>query len=46
MTFTPIGSQTKGANKISKKDEETSHLAQNINANETQYITGSIQAGT
>ena len=46
MTFTPIGSQTKGSNKISKKDEETSHLAQNINANETQYITGSIQAGT
>ena len=46
MTFTPIGSQTKGINKISKKDEETSHLAQNINANETQYITGSIQAGT
>jgi len=45
MTFTPIGSQTKGVNKISKKDEETSHLAQNINANEIQYITGSIQAG-
>ena len=44
MTFTPIGSQTKGANKISKKDEETSHLAQNIN--DAQYITGSIQAGT
>jgi len=43
MTFTPIGSQTKGANKISKKDEETSHLAQNIN--DAQYITGSIQAG-
>jgi hypothetical protein len=46
MTFTPIGSQTKGVNKISKKDEEISHLAQNINANEIQYITGSIQAGT
>jgi len=45
MTFTPIGSQTKGVNKISKKDEETSHLAKNINANEIQYITGSIQAG-
>jgi len=43
MTFTPIGSQTKGANKISKKDEETSHLAQNIN--DAQYITGSIKAG-
>jgi hypothetical protein len=43
MTFTPIGSQTKGVNKISKKDEETSHLAQNIN--DAQYITGSIQAG-
>jgi len=49
MTFTPIGSQTKGNNKISKKDNdklETSHIAQNYNANETQYITGSILQGT
>ena len=49
MTFTPIGSQTKGNNKISRKDNdklETSHIAQNYNANETQYITGSILQGT
>jgi hypothetical protein len=48
MTFTPIGSQTKGVNKISKKDDktlETSHIAQNYNPNETQYITGNIQPG-
>jgi hypothetical protein len=37
MTFTPIGSQTKGANKISQKDSETSHIAQNIN--DVQYAT-------
>jgi hypothetical protein len=46
MTFTPIGSQTKGDNKISQKSYTTSHIAQNINANETQYITGSILQGT
>jgi hypothetical protein len=38
MTFTPIGSQTKGINKISQKDSETSHIAQNYNG-ETQYAT-------
>ena len=43
MTFTPIGSQTKNINKISAKDEKTSHIAQNIN--DYQYITGSIQQG-
>jgi hypothetical protein len=37
MTFTPIGSQTKGTNKISGKSTNTSHIAQNYN-NETQYI--------
>jgi len=37
MTFTPIGSQTKGINKISEKNSETSHIAQNIN--EVQYAT-------
>jgi hypothetical protein len=37
MTFTPIGSQTKGVNKISQKDSETSHIAQNIN--DVQYAT-------
>jgi len=37
MTFTPIGSQTKGVNKISGKSTDTSHIAQNYN-NETQYI--------
>jgi hypothetical protein len=44
MTFTPIGSQTKGNNLVSRKDNdilETSHIAQNIN--DYQYITGSIQ---
>jgi hypothetical protein len=40
MTFTPIGSQTNGKNKISKKSNETSHIAQNIG--DIQYITGSI----
>jgi hypothetical protein len=37
MTFTPIGSQTKGINKISEKNSETSHIAQNIN--DVQYAT-------
>jgi hypothetical protein len=41
MTFTPIGSQTKGDNLVSKKSFITSHIAQNIN--DYQYITGSIQ---
>ena len=41
MTFTPIGSQTKGDNLVSKKSFTTSHIAQNIN--DYQYITGSIQ---
>ena len=43
MTFTPIGSQTRGANLISEKSNTTSHIAQNIN--DYQYITGSIQQG-
>lgn len=43
MTFTPIGSQTKGVNKISEKDSETSHIAQNIN--DVQYITKFSQIG-
>jgi hypothetical protein len=37
MAFTPIGSQTKGTNKISSKSQTTSHIAQNYNG-ETQYI--------
>jgi hypothetical protein len=37
MTFTPIGSQTKNANKVSSKSTTTSHIAQNYNK-ETQYI--------
>jgi len=36
MTFTPIGSQTKKDNLISKKSQTTSHIAQNIN--DKQYI--------
>ena len=40
MTFTPIGSQTKGQNLITGKSETTSHIAQNIN--DYQYISGSI----
>ena len=36
MTFTPIGSQTKGINKIPSKSQTTSHIAQNIN--DYQYI--------
>jgi hypothetical protein len=43
MTFTPIGSQTKGQNLITGRSESTSHIAQNIN--DYQYITGSIQPG-
>jgi hypothetical protein len=43
MTFTPIGSQTRGANLISEKSNTTSHIAQNANEVTTnQYITGSI----
>jgi hypothetical protein len=40
MTFTPIGSQTKGVNKISEKSEKTSHIAQNVN--DTQFIGDTI----
>jgi len=36
MTFTPIGSQTNGQNKISERSTTTSHIAQNIG--QTQYI--------
>jgi hypothetical protein len=36
MTFTPIGSQTKGANQISERSTKTSHIAQNIG--NLQYI--------
>jgi hypothetical protein len=43
LTFTPIGSQTKGKNLISEKSYNTSHIAQNVNENRNQYvITGSI----
>jgi hypothetical protein len=44
MTFTPIGSQTKGVNKISEKNSETSHFAQNYNK-ETQYATKFSKVG-
>jgi hypothetical protein len=44
MTFTPIGSQTKGVNKISEKNSETSHIAQNYN-NEVQYATKFSKVG-
>jgi len=37
MTFTPIGSQTNGINKISSKSREISHIAQNYNE-PNQYI--------
>jgi len=40
MSFTPIGSQTKGANLVSQKSNLVSNIAQNIN--DYQYITGSI----
>ena len=43
MTFTPIGSQTYTENKISKKDHLTSHIAQNMNEKNNQYITGSLK---
>jgi hypothetical protein len=47
LTFTPIGSQTKGKNLISEKSYTTSHIAQNVNeASTNQYITGSILQGT
>ena len=36
MTFTPIGSQTKGQNKISERSSTTSHIAQNVG--QIQYI--------
>jgi hypothetical protein len=45
MTFTPIGSQTYKENKISEKSYTTSHIAQNANEKNNQYITGSIQPG-
>lgn len=44
MTFTPIGSQTKGVNLISEKNSETSHIAQNYNR-ETQYATKFTKIG-
>ena len=31
MTFTPIGSQTMGKNKVSSKSSQISHIAQNVN---------------
>jgi hypothetical protein len=48
MTFTPIGSQTRGKNLISSKSNTTSHIAQNANeASTNQYITtDSIKPGT
>ena len=47
MTFTPIGSQTKGKNELSRKSAvSVSHIAQNVNeASTNQYITGSIPQG-
>ena len=38
MTFTPIGSQTKGKNEASRKSSQVSHIAQNVNENEYQVI--------
>jgi hypothetical protein len=48
MTFTPIGSQTRGKNLISAKSNTTSNIAQNANeASTNQYITtDSIKQGT
>jgi hypothetical protein len=48
MTFTPIGSQTRGKNLISSKSNTTSHIAQNANeSSSNQYITAdSIKQGT
>jgi hypothetical protein len=40
MTFTPIGSQTKGVNLISEKSEKASHIAQNVN--DYQFIGDNI----
>jgi hypothetical protein len=42
MTFTPIGSQTREANKTPQKSHLISNIAQNIN--DTQYIEGNINA--
>jgi hypothetical protein len=44
MSFTPIGSQTRGANLVSQKSNLVSNIAQNIN--DYQYITGSINTAT
>jgi hypothetical protein len=44
MTFTPIGSQTKGKNFISSKSTNTSHIAQNIG--NKQYIRTTTPAGS
>jgi hypothetical protein len=38
MTFTPIGSQTKGINKIASKSTTTSHIAQNYNGGTTDKV--------
>ena len=48
MTFTPIGSQTRGKNLISSKSNTTSHIAQNANeSSSNQYITAdNIKQGT
>jgi hypothetical protein len=44
MTFTPIGSQTRGKNLISSKSYTTSHIAQNANeASSNQYIASDNQ---
>jgi len=43
LSFTPIGSQTRGVNLISQKSNEVSNIAQNINEALNQYITGSIE---
>jgi hypothetical protein len=44
MTFTPIGSQTKGQNLLSQKSSQISNIAQNVN--DYQFIKGNIQQGT
>jgi hypothetical protein len=38
MTFTPIGSQTMGKNKVSSKSSQISHIAQNANEPNNQFI--------
>ena len=38
MTFTPIGSQTRGINKIASKSTTTSHIAQNYNGGTTDKV--------